>query len=36
MNGIDPRAYLVGVFDRIHDHKNNRIDEPVLWNWAPD
>ena len=35
MNGIDPKAYLADVLDRIHDHKINRLDELLPWNWAP-
>ena len=35
LNGIDPQAYLADVLDRIHDHKINRIDELLPWNWAP-
>lgn len=34
-NGINPQAYLVDVFDRIHDHKINRLDELLPWNWVP-
>jgi transposase len=35
MNGVDPQAYLADVLDRIHDHKINRLDELLPWNWAP-
>lgn len=35
MNGIDPQAYLTDVFERIHDHKINRLDELLPWNWSP-
>ena len=35
MNGIDPQAWLADLFDRIHDHKINRIDELLPWNWRP-
>ena len=34
-NGIDPQAYLADVLDRIHDHKINRLNELLPWNWAP-
>ena len=34
MNGIDPQAYLADVLNRIHDHKINRLDELLPWNWA--
>lgn len=36
MNGVDPQAYLADVLDRIHDHKINRLDELLPWNWVPD
>jgi transposase len=35
MNGIDPQAYLADVLDRIHDHKINRLDQLLPWNWSP-
>lgn len=35
MNGLDPQAYLADVLGRINDHKINRIDELLPWNWAP-
>ena len=35
LNGLNPQAYLADLFDRIHDHKINRIDELLPWNWAP-
>ena len=35
MNGLDPQAYLTDVLDRIHDHKINRLDELLPWNWSP-
>ena len=35
MNGLDPQAYLADIFDRIHDHKINRLDELLPWNWTP-
>lgn len=35
LNGIDPQAYLADVLDRIHDHKINRLDELLPWNWSP-
>ena len=34
MNGLDPQAYLADLLDRIHDHKINRLDELMPWNWA--
>ena len=24
-----------GILDRIHDHKINRLDELLPWNWVP-
>ena len=33
MNGLDPQAYLTDLLDRIHDHKINRINELLPWNW---
>jgi transposase len=35
MNGLDAQAYLADVLDRIHDHKINRLDELLPWNWSP-
>lgn len=35
MNRLNPQAYLTDIFDRIHDHKINRLDELLPWNWAP-
>jgi len=35
MNGLDPQAYLADILARIHDHKINRLDELLPWNWAP-
>tara|TARA_R110002072_G_scaffold241582_1_gene400405 strand:+ start:104 stop:262 length:159 start_codon:yes stop_codon:yes gene_type:complete len=26
-------AYLADVLDRIHDHKINKLDELLPWNW---
>ena len=34
MNGLDPQAYLADVLDRIDDHKINRLDELLPWNWS--
>jgi transposase len=33
--GLDPQAYLADILDCIHDHKINRLDELLPWNWAP-
>uniref|UniRef100_UPI0025BCBA11 IS66 family transposase n=1 Tax=Marivita sp. TaxID=2003365 RepID=UPI0025BCBA11 len=35
LNGIDPLAYLADILDRIHDHKINRLDDLLPWNWTP-
>jgi transposase len=35
LNGLDPQAYLADVLDRINDHKINRLDELLPWNWTP-
>lgn len=35
MNGLEPQAYLTDLLSRIHDHKINRIDELLPWNWTP-
>ncbi len=35
MNGLDPQAYLADILARIQDHKINRLDELLPWNWSP-
>lgn len=35
LNGLDPLAYLTDIFGRIQDHKVNRLDELLPWNWSP-
>jgi transposase/uncharacterized protein YukE len=35
MNGVNPQTYLTDILDRIHDHKINRLDELLPWNWRP-
>jgi len=35
MNGLDPQAYLADILARIHEHKINRLDDLLPWNWAP-
>jgi transposase len=35
MNGLDPQAYLTDILGRINDRKINRLDELLLWSWAP-
>lgn len=34
LNGIEPRAYLTTVLERIADHPINRIDDLLPWNIA--
>ncbi len=34
LNGHDPEAYLADILARINDHKINRLDELLPWNWA--
>ncbi len=34
LNGVDPQAWLTDVLSRIADHKINRIDELLPWNFA--
>ena len=34
LNDVDPQAWLADVLNRIADHKINRIDELLPWNWA--
>lgn len=33
LNGIDPQAWLTDTLSRIADHKINKIDELLPWNW---
>jgi hypothetical protein len=35
LNGVDPQAWLTNVLSRIADHKINRIDELLPWNYHP-
>ena len=34
LNGVDPQAWLTDVLSRIADHKINRIDELLPWNYV--
>jgi len=34
LNGLDPQACLADILTRIHDHKINRINDLLPWNWA--
>jgi transposase len=36
LNGLDPQAYLSDILARINDHKINRLDELLPWNWQPE
>ncbi len=36
LNGVDPQAWLTDVLSRIADHKINRIDELLPWNYVTD
>ncbi len=36
MNGVDPEAWLTWVLQRLPDHKINRLDELMPWNWQPE
>jgi transposase len=36
LNGVDPQAWLTDVLGRIADHKINRIDELMPWNYVQD
>jgi transposase len=33
LNGVDPQAWLTDVLSRIADHKINKIDELLPWNY---
>jgi hypothetical protein len=33
MNNVDPEAWLTSVLRHLPDHKINRIDELMPWNW---
>lgn len=35
LNGLDPQAYLADILARINDHKINRLDDLLPWNWSP-
>ena len=36
MNDVDPEAWLTWVLQRLPDHKINRIDDLMPWNWQPE
>ena len=35
LNKVDPQAWLTWVLGRIADHKINKIDELMPWNYSP-
>jgi hypothetical protein len=35
LSGLDPEAYLRDILARINDHKINRLNELLPWNWTP-
>jgi len=35
LNNIDPQAWLTDVLSRIADHKINKLDELMPWNYSP-
>ena len=36
LNGVDPQAWLTWVLERVADHKINRLDELMPWNYSPE
>ncbi len=36
LNGVDQQAWLTDVFSRIADHKINRTDKLLPWNYIAD
>lgn len=36
MNSIDPEAWLTWVLTHVADHKINRLEELMPWNWTPE
>ena len=34
LNGVDPQAWLTWVLERVADHKINRLDELMPWNYS--
>lgn len=35
LNGLNPQAYFADFLDRIHDHRINKLNELLPWNWLP-
>jgi transposase len=36
LNDVDPQAWLADVLTRINDHKINKLDQLLPWNWKND
>ncbi len=36
LNKVDPQAWLTWVLERVADHKINKIDELLPWNYCPE
>ena len=36
LNDVDPQAWLADVLGRIAETPQNRLDELLPWNWAPE
>ena len=36
LNSVDPQAWLTWVLERVADHKINRLDELMPWNYSPE
>jgi transposase len=35
LHGLNPEAYIADLLARINDHKINRLNELLPWNWQP-
>ncbi len=35
LNKLNPQAYIADLLIRLPDHKINRLDELLPWNWKP-
>ena len=35
LNVLDLQAYFTDLLPRINDHKINRLDDLLPWNWSP-
>jgi transposase len=36
LNKVDPQAWLTWVLENIADHKINKLDELMPWNYCPE